>query len=217
MELLALPRNSPTKVASSAAQMLEHLVDQSTLPYFLSELSVGFSANERRRVSVLDTAMQLLAENSERRQLSGVRVVLCVMEHDQSIASNLALCDPGMLAGLIRLLGSRYLHARAAAAALLHKAAKLDHNRPSLAKAGCIPALVDVVQAPALPASGAEGMASGSMRQDAIEAEGALQELAKSSLRAEIVSTCRAEQRARVSRDFRVSEELDRLIDVLTA
>ena len=202
--------------------MLEHLVDRSTLPYYMAELSVGVSPKERRRVSVLDTAMQLLAENSERRQLSGVRVVLCVLEYDQATASSLALCDPGMLAGLIRLLGSRYLHARAAAAALLHKAAMLEHNRPSLAKAGCIPALVDVLQSSpvlALPNTlvlgGSLSEASSSLRQDAVEAEGALQELAKSSLRVEIVQTCHAEQLARASQDVRRSEDLDRLLELL--
>ncbi len=88
----------------------------------------------------------MLADNSERRQLSAVRVTLCVLQNDPPTAAGFALCDPAMLAGLIRLLGSRYLHARTAAAALLHKAAAVQHNRPALAKAGCIPALVDVLQ-----------------------------------------------------------------------
>lgn len=212
--LLAVPTTSTSKVASSAAQMLEHLVDRTTLPYYLTELTVSISATERRRVSVLDTAMQLLAENSERRQLSGVRVVLCVLDHDHAIESSLALCDPGMLAGLVRLLGSRYLHARAAAVGLLHRAAKLEHNRASMAKAGCIPALVDVLQSPAGASGGEAGTSS---RQDAVEAEAALQELAKSSLRVEIVTTCRAEQQAREEQQGRRSEDLDRLLDALTA
>lgn len=220
--LLAIPRVGPhsaSKVASSAAQMLEHLVDRTTMGYFMADLTVAISANERRRVSVLDTAMHLLAENSERRQLSGARVLLCVLQHDAATASSLALCDPGMLSGLIRLLGSRYLHARAAAAALLHKAAVLEHNRSSIAKAGCIPALVDVLQASPLPSMASTGssgsVSSGSFRQDAVEAECALQELAKSSLRMEIVTTCRAEQQARVEQSGRRSDDLDRLLGSL--
>lgn len=132
------PGCSSSKTRRLAAQLLADLASPATVPLYLAPDAGGVPPVQR--------ALGLVEDANEQRQLLGIAVVLCVLEHDRDFAAGFYIQDSALAAALVKLVTCQRSDLASGAAALLRRAAAVEANHALIAKAGGVDAMLDVLK-----------------------------------------------------------------------